>query len=55
MPAAGHYGYGSTVFRTALVNDLDPETGKPTAAEITVRLESPNGVASYMLTVQLLL
>ena len=46
MPTAEDYGYGSTRFRTHLLNNLDPEEGKAKTAEVTVELKSPNGTAS---------
>jgi len=46
MGDGGHYGYGSTHYVTYLMNDLDPENSDPKTAEVTVKLNSPNGIAS---------
>jgi len=46
MAKPDHYGYGSTAFAVSLANNLDPDVDKSTTAEITFKLESPNGTGT---------
>lgn len=46
MPAEDRYGFGSTLYQTNLLNNLDPVEDEPIMAEVTVELDSPNGLAS---------
>ena len=43
MANAERYGYGATYFVTSLLNTLDPLKDESKMAEVTFRLDSPNG------------
>ncbi len=55
MASSDRYGYGVTTFTTYLLNNLDPLEQLATTAEVTVKLDSPNGAGSGTVFIDLLL
>jgi len=53
MPSGDQYGYGATRYSTTLVNTLDPMQDKATISDVNVRLNSPNGMMSRTIGIQL--
>jgi hypothetical protein len=55
MASADRYGYGTTSFTIYLLNNLDPLEQLATTAEVTIKLDSPNGTGTRTVFIDLLL
>ena len=53
MPGPEQYWYGSTIHRTQLINNLDPAEDVTRYADVTFKLQSPNGTASESIPILL--
>jgi adhesin/invasin len=53
MPSPERYGYGTTYFITSLLNTLDPTKDESKMAEVTLKLDSPNGTGTRTVSIYL--
>jgi hypothetical protein len=51
---AERYGFGTTYYYTTLLNNLDPKTDESKMAEVSLRLDSPNGTGTRTVQIYLM-